>query len=290
MITIVRLYLVCICLCCSQMLHASPKQTVRFGLTAVVVIENLRFLEQWRHYLEQTTDLKVEFVRRKSYQEIMSLLEAGSLDFAWICGYPFIQKRTPEFLQLVTVPVYRGKPRYHSYIIVHKDSPYKKFSDLKEKSFAYSDPDSNSGFLYPLYVISKQGKNPQSYFRTSFFTFNHAETIQAVAEQVADAGAVDSYIWDYLAIFRPELTKKTRIINKSQMFGFPPIVSRLSTNSHSVNLIKDALQNINHTIEGKKLLEQLKLDGFKQSSESIYNEIRFMAGIINKSALNISIP
>ncbi|MES9947158.1 substrate-binding domain-containing protein [Candidatus Thiodiazotropha sp. CDECU1] len=256
---------------------------IRFGLTAVVVTENLRFLDQWSQYLGQKMNRKVEFVLRKSYQDVMDLLDSGGIDFAWICGYPYVQIRKPESLQLLTVPIYRGAPRYHSYIIVHHDSPDQHFSDLKGKIFAFSDPDSNSGFLYPLSLMIEKGEKPETFFRHTFFTFNHAETVQAVSEQVADAGAVDSYIWEYLAIFRPDITEKTRIIKTSPSFGFPPIVSRVGVNDATVGLMKSTLERMDEDSAGKALLENLKLDGFGHFSDSLFNDIRAMVYKIKRS-------
>ncbi|MES9971293.1 MAG: phosphate/phosphite/phosphonate ABC transporter substrate-binding protein [Candidatus Thiodiazotropha sp.] len=250
---------------------------IRFGLTAVVVTENLRFLDQWSQYLGQKLNRKVEFVLRKSYQDVMDLIDSGGIDFAWICGYPYVQARKPASLQLLTVPIYRGAPRYHSYIIVHHDSPDQYFSDLKGKIFAFSDPDSNSGFLYPLSLMTEKGEKPESFFRQTFFTYNHAETVQAVSEQVADGGAVDSYIWEYLAIFRPDITEKTRIIKTSPSFGFPPIVSRAGVDDATVSLMKTILEKMDDDPAGKALLDNLKLDGFGHFSDSLFNEIRAMA-------------
>ncbi|MCP3669314.1 MAG: phosphate/phosphite/phosphonate ABC transporter substrate-binding protein [Gammaproteobacteria bacterium] len=262
---------------------ADTEPPIRFGLTAVVVTENLRFLDQWSEYLEHKMGRKVEFVLRKSYREVMDLLDSGGIEFAWICGYPYVQKREPESLRLLTVPIYRGAPRYHSYIIVHNSSPYRRFDDLKGKVFAFSDPDSNSGFLYPLALMIKKGEKSEAFFRQTFFTFNHAETVQAVSEQVADGGAVDSYIWEYLAVFRPDITEKTRIIKKSPSFGFPPIVSRLGVNASTVKIMKNTLEKMDRDPSGKALLARLKLDGFGNYSDSLFNEIRAMANTIQKS-------
>jgi len=262
---------------------ANTEPAIRFGLTAVILTENLRFLDEWSQYLEQKMDRKVEFVLRKSYREVMDLLESGGIEFAWICGFPYVQTRKPEYLQLLTVPVYRGSPRYHSYIIVPRDSPYKRFSDLKGKIFAFSDPDSNSGFLYPLALLAEKGEKPETFFRQSFFTFNHAETVQAVSEQVANGGAVDSYIWEYLAVFRPDITVKTRIIEKSPSFGFPPIVSRLGINTSTAKSMKVTLENMDEDSTGKALLARLKLDGFGHYPDSLFNEIRAMANRIQRA-------
>ncbi len=269
---------------------ANSESPIRFGLTAVVLTENLRFLDQWSQYLEHKMNRKIEFVLRKSYRDVMDLLDSGEIDFAWICGYPYVQPKKPETFQLLTVPVYRSAPRYHSYIIVHYNSPYKRFDELQGKVFAFSDPDSNSGFLYPLTLTIEKGEKPETFFRQTFFTFNHAETVQAVSEQVADGGAVDSYIWEYLAVSRPDITEKTRIINKSPSFGFPPIVFRLGVNTEIVSFMKNTLESMDEDIAGKKLLAQLKLDGFDHYPDSLFNEIRAMANIVQKSDQKYSLP
>ena len=276
--------------CCGPGIAANHEQPIRFGLTAVVVTENLRFLDQWDQYLEEKTGRQVEFVLRKSYREIMDLLDSGVIDFAWICGYPYVQPRTPESIQLLTVPVYRGAPRYHSYIIVPHGSEDRSFGDLQGKIFAFSDPDSNSGFLYPLSLMIEQNENPEYYFRQTFFTFNHAETVQAVAERFADGGAVDSYIWEYLAAFSPEVTEKTRIIKKSPSFGFPPIVARVGVNPDTIRQIKEALQNMNRDDAGRSLLGQLKLDGFELQPDSLFRGIRAIATEVRRYQSRFSAP
>ncbi len=257
--------------------RAESGDPIRFGLTAVVEQENLRFLDRWAEYLSDKVGRPVEFVRRRSYREITDLLEAGRLEFAWICGYPFVQKRDPEFLALLAVPVYKGEPLYHSFIIVHRDSPHSKLEDLRGGVFAFSDPESNSGFLYPQSVLAAQGETPESFFRQTFFTFNHSETIEAVAEQVAEGGAVDSYIWEYMRSFRPEIVEKTRVIMRSPKFGFPPLVSRLGTDAGVVSRMKSALAEMADDPEGRVFLKGLKLDRFGDYPPSLFNDIRKMA-------------
>jgi len=250
---------------------------IQFGLTAVVLRENLRFLDQWAYYLSQEIGQPVEFVRRRSYREIMDMLEAGSLDFAWICGFPYVQNRKPEFIKLISVPIYRGEPLYHSFIIVHKNSPYQSLDDLKGKVFAYSDPDSNSGYLYPQFLLAKKGIRKETFFRQTFFTFSHAETVEAVAEQFADGGAVDSYIWEYLKKFQPELAKKTRVINRSPVFGFPPLVSRIGVDLETVWQMEKVLKQMSQDPAGRKFLDGLKLDGFGEAKAGLFDNIRNMA-------------
>ncbi len=262
---------------------AADKPALRFGLTAVVVKENLRFLDRFAQYLTAKLEAKVRFVRRRSYREVMDLLESGGLEFAWICGYPFVQKREPEILELLAVPVYRQEPLYHSFFIVNSDSPYQSLDDLKGRVFAFSDPDSNSGFLYPQATLARRGETPGSFFRQTFFTFNHAETVEAVAEQVADGGAVDSYIWEYLQKFKPEVASRTRVIHRSPKFGFPPLVAHLGVDRQTVDRMSRTLVGMARDAEGRKLLSGLMLDGFGAFPSDLFDDIRDMAGEVKKA-------
>ena len=70
---------------------------------------------------------------------------------------------------------------------------------------AYSDPDSNSGFLVPQYEMLRIGVNPITHFRKTFFTYAHRKVVQAVADGVAQGGAVDGYVWETLALRTPAL-------------------------------------------------------------------------------------
>ena len=201
----------------------AEKHALRFGLTAVVVRENLRFFDDMTKYLDEKLDRPVIFVRRKTYREIMDLLASGNLDFAWICGYPLVQKRDPEYLTPISIPVYKGKPLYRSYVIVHRDSPYRSVLDLSKKIFAYSDPDSNSGFLYPRHYLSELGQDPDSFFRQTIFTYNHAETVEAVAARFADGGAVESYIWEFLKETDPALVDQATGLRRERNRDDEPV-------------------------------------------------------------------
>lgn len=263
---------------------ANDGNAIRFGLTAVVVRENLRFFDDMSDYLSRRTGHPVTFVRRKTYQEIMELLESGNLEFAWICGYPFVQDRNPEFISLLTVPIYRGKPFYRSIIIVNRDSTITDVAGLRGRVFAYSDPNSNSGFLYPRYYLTARSENAENYFRQTFFTYNHAETVEAVAASVAHGGAVESYVWEFLKKTNPEVADRTRVIHQSPLFGFPPIVARRGMSPVLMAKVANALTGMKDTPEGRHLLDALQLDGFGQFSPDIFADIKAMADAMKNGA------
>ena len=101
-------------------------------------------------------------MQRGSYREITELLTRDELDFAWVCGYPYA--RNKAVMRLLAMPLYRGKPLYQSYLIVPaSDRRTESFADLKGAIFAYSDPNSNSGYLVPQYEMLRAGSTPRLY-------------------------------------------------------------------------------------------------------------------------------
>jgi phosphonate transport system substrate-binding protein len=234
---------------------------IRIGTTAVILDNQVRFMRAWRDYLEPRLGRPVVFVQRGSYREISSLLISDDLEFAWVCGYPYVQHR--DAFDLVALPNYQGKPLYRSYLIVPaEDRTTTDFTALSGKVFAYSDPDSNSGFLVPQFEMLSEGINPSSHFLKAFFTYAHRKVVVAVASGVAQGGAVDGYVWDTLALRTPELTDRTRIARKSDEYGFPPIVARRTLDRPTYARFRDALLAMANDDPGRGLLQELNLEGF----------------------------
>ena len=255
---------------------------LRIGLTPVFLDDQLSFLTRWRVWLERRLKRPVVFVQRGNYREVLDLIRGGKIDFAWICGYPYVRYR--HELRLVAVPLWRGRPYYQSYLIVPADdAKSNSLSDLRGKVFAYSDPDSNSGFLYPQYRLTTLGENPTTFFSRSFFTWAHRKVVEAVGVGLADGGAVDGYVWETLAEFQPALTRSTRIIERSPDLGHPPFVARLDIPAAELQQFRAALLGMPSDTEGAELLRLLRLDGFVAGQPSLFDEIKRMATRVRRT-------
>jgi phosphonate transport system substrate-binding protein len=261
--------------------HADPG-VLRIGLTPVFLDDQMSFLTRWRAWMEGRLKRSVVFVQRGSYREVLDLIRGGKLDFAWICGYPYVRYRSE--LRLVAVPLWRGRPYYQSYLIVPAtDAMSSSLTDLRGKVFAYSDPDSNSGFLYPQYRLTMQGENPATFFSRSFFTWAHRKVVEAVGVGLVDGGAVDGYVWETLAELHPGLTSNTRVIERSPEFGHPPFVARPDISAAELQRFQRALLDMPADAEGAELLRLLRLDGFTPGQASLFDEIARMAGKVRRT-------
>ena len=249
---------------------------VRIGLTPVFLDDQMSFLSQWRRWLEVKLGRTVVFVQRGSYREVMDLLRAGKLDSAWVCGYPYVRHR--QELKLVAVPLWRGGPYYQSYLIVPaEDTRTTTLAGLRGKVFAYSDPDSNSGYLYPRYLLTTQCENPDNFFSRSFFTWAHRKVVEAVGIALAEGGAVDGYVWETLVELHPDLTRTTRVIERSPPLGYPPFVARSDIPTVELARFRAVLLGMTADPEGMDLLQRLRLDGFIPGEPELFDEIARMA-------------
>ena len=245
---------------------------VRFGLTPVFLSSDLELLTQLRTYLSTALQRPVTLVMRRTYQEITALLLSGQLDAAWICGYPYIQYR--ERLSLLAVPVWRGQPLYQSYLIVDRDRGADDILDLRDDIHAYSDPDSNSGYLVTQAALAARGEASNGFFRKTFFTYSHRNVVRAVASGLAESGSVDGYVWEVMSEIEPALTTRTRVMRKSEWLGFPPVAcSRTLGKTPLAAAIGQALTSMGEDPAGRDVLSLLRLDGFTAGEPGLFDGI-----------------
>ncbi|MGQ9862562.1 MAG: substrate-binding domain-containing protein [Thiobacillaceae bacterium] len=260
---------------------AQAGKPLLFGTTPVFLDEQTQFLAAWKGWLEARLGRSVHFVQRASYREITERLLADELDLAWLCGYPYVRHR--QKLHLVAVPSYQGAPRYRAYLITpSEDTRTRTIEDLRDRVFAYSDPDSNSGWLVPQVTIKRLGHDPGHFFRKTFFTWSHRRVVEACAAGLARGGAVDGYIWDTLARQHPDLTRATRVVWWSETYGFPPIVAAPGISRAHLEELRQVMLGMTGDARGRQLLAQLNLDGFVEASPALYDGIernwRFLEG------------
>ena len=115
------------------------------------------------------------------------------------------------------MPEVHGSHFYRSYLIVNKDSTYHRLEDLRGHTFAFTDPDSNTGKLVPTYWLDVIYERPETFFSRIVYTYSHDNSIMAVARNLVDGATVDGLIWEFYQQKNPTFTSKTRIIKKSAL-------------------------------------------------------------------------
>lgn len=250
----------------------SPKETFNSGYRDLL------------NYLGQQLGLPVELVQGKTYAEINDLVRIGDVTFAFVCTNPYLQGQRDFGMELIAAPQVNGQATYYSYLIVRADSPFRSLADLRGRTFAFSDPLSNSGRLAPVYQLALMGETPESFFNRWIFTYAHDNSIKAVAENLVDAAAVDSLVYDYWARTGSDFIAQTRIIEKWGPFGINPVVVRPGLDPQLKQRLRDVLLGMDQDPSGRQILDSLLIDRFIVPDDSIYDSVRNMRAVVGAAA------
>ncbi len=221
-------------------------------------------------YLSDKLHRPVQLKQRRTYEEINDLLAQDNIQMAFTCTGGYVTGSRRFGLELLVVPVINGHTYYRSYIVVRKDSDAHLLEDLKGRIFAYADPLSLTGYLYPTAKINQLGYQKKNFFKQDFFTESHDKSIEAVATGVADGAAVDSLIFDALVAARNPSAMKLKVIEKSEKFGMPPVVVSPNIDHELRADLQQVLLNMAKDPMGQDVLKKLGMDGFTRPDPELY--------------------
>ncbi|MDZ7761573.1 MAG: phosphate/phosphite/phosphonate ABC transporter substrate-binding protein [Desulfovermiculus sp.] len=257
--------------------HTGQENRDQLRIAVGAMISPRETYRQYRElfaYVSRLLDRELAFVQRKTYAQINELFRKGRLDLAFICSGPYALGQESSGFDLLVAPQVNGDHVYYSYLIVNADSPFQSLQDLEEKTFAFTDPHSNSGRIVPLYWLHQMGTRPEEFFDQTIYTYSHDNSILAVARGLVDGAAVDSLIWEFMHQAGSEIVQQTRVIRKSQPFGIPPIVVSSNMSDELRQKVQDLLLNMHLSEPGASFLSELDIDKFIPADDSWYDPIR----------------
>lgn len=225
-------------------------------------------------YLSEKLGRPVELVQRRTYAEVNDLIRRGQVDLAFVCTSAYVAGQRDFGMKLLAAPQVHGKAVYYSDLIVPADSPATGMADLRGKVFAFTDPMSNTGRLYPTYLVKQLGEEPETFFRHTFFTYSHDDAIRAVAAGLADGAAVDNLVYEFAVARDPELAAKTKVIHRSPPFGSPPVVVNPNLSPKLQAELQTLLLELDRHPEGRQILETLGVDRFVVVEDAAYDSVR----------------
>lgn len=254
----------------------AKKEPLRLAIAAVISpAASFKYYEEMIDYLGDKASQPIRLVQRETYREINDLMKLGKIDIAFVCSGAYVDGQTEFGMELLAAPQINGKTVYYSYIIAAASSEIHNLKGLKTRTFAFTDPLSNSGCLSPTYVLKKEmSESPDTFFREVKFTYSHDSSIKAVAQGKVDGAAVDSLVYEYLKKTEPELVAKTRVIHISSPYGIPPVVVHPKVNPELKRLLRDIFLNMHQDSPGKEILERLMIDKFVAVEDDLFDSIR----------------
>ncbi|MEE8473399.1 MAG: phosphate/phosphite/phosphonate ABC transporter substrate-binding protein [Dehalococcoidia bacterium] len=230
--------------------------------------------EEMAHLLGERLGMPARLAGSRTYAEINSLVRSRDATLALVCSGAYVYGRNEFGMEPLVVPMVDGKTTYHSYLIVSAESFITGWEGLKGRSFAFTDPMSNSGRLVPIYELWKMGETPDSLFTRHIFTYSHDSSIKAVGRGLVDAAAVDSLVYDYLVSGGDEVALNTRVIWRSPPFGINPIVVNPNLDPVLKAGLRRELLDMHSYPAGSAILKRLGIQRFVSAEDTAYDSIR----------------
>jgi len=255
---------------------------IRIGLPNSLLHQQYVLMAEWRQYLEHKLKRPVEFVIHRKFSNTTVQLYVEKLDFAWVTDYPDIHLKSQ--IRLLAIPLHKGQPYFTSYLIVPAyNDKTTSLLQLKGALFVFTDPSENGSYLEVRHELLTAGEDPARFFRKIIFTRSHRAVIKAVALGLANAGEIDSMVWDSLEKARPDLTAQTRIVTKSHEYGAPPLVANHFVSKEDFDDMQRVLVGMTADAKGIDLLKRLGLDGFIPGDEKIYERtVKMKQSLVEK--------
>lgn len=257
---------------------------LRIAIASIVSPQrNLRDYERMLQYLGRKLGMPVEVVQRSGYSECIALLENREIDVAFVCSGPYVDARERFGAEALVVPRVSGQGTYCAYIIARKPGRVGTFADLRGKVFAFTDPLSTTGKLYPSLLLTKLGRTAETYFARTIFTGGHDNSVEAVAHGLADGAAVSSLVWEGLAKSGSSAAAQTKVIGRSLPFGMPPVVVHPRLDPELKRKLREVFLTMHLDAEGRALLEHAGIGRFTRAADSSYDGVRRMRAAVTEA-------
>ncbi|MEW6736277.1 MAG: PhnD/SsuA/transferrin family substrate-binding protein [Acidobacteriota bacterium] len=234
-------------------------------------------------YIRERLGIPTQFIEEIPWQEREQLFDAGEIDLCWICGLPYVLKadQANTKIELLAAPVmygsrYQNLPIYFSDVVVHSESRFHSFADLKAARWAYNEPGSHSGYGLVRYHLATLGED-LSFFRETVESGGHQFSLHMILNRQIDASAIDSTVLEFETLHNPEIGAKLRIIATLGPSPIPPLIISKNVPVQLRVELRELLLNMHNEPAGRAILAQGRIVNFVMVQDHCYNAIRHMA-------------
>ncbi|MFZ5734582.1 MAG: phosphate/phosphite/phosphonate ABC transporter substrate-binding protein [Pseudomonadota bacterium] len=191
-------------------------------------------MEAFAAYASKKLGVPVKIFTATEFIGINNALLAGQIQVAWTSPSAYAGtwldcKGCVE--PLVTATDKDGNLGYNSVLIVKAESPYKTYEDLKGKTVARTEPNSQSGYLVPTVEFAKM-KTPVDTIFKSPISGGHTQSVLGVLNGTYDAAFTWTTKGDGYGQIRTMIDKGMlkreliRVIWESALVPPPPVIVR----------------------------------------------------------------
>jgi phosphonate transport system substrate-binding protein len=240
----------------------------------VLVNDNQALLD----HLHSSLQMEVKPFVAADYNGVIEALRAKKLDVALLGPFSYVLATTVADVEaFALLETEKQGATYRSVIIARKDHGIRSLKDLAGKTFAFVDPSSTSGHLFPKAGLIKAGYNPDTYFSRVIYSGGHDASAIAVQNGKVDAAAVADALLE-VAYSRGMLNPdEVVVVWTSDPIPGPPVVYRRDLPADLKAKIRASFAQIHNIPWGPKTT----IKRFAPTDDAAYDVIRETAKLLN---------
>jgi len=258
--------------------HPTPRSEARKTVKVAILPEYSLELMAAKYmdlinYLSKETGYRIEYVSSLSYTNYLSTLESSRADvgFQNALVYQTLVKTRGAYPLCQAIGL-DGSRTNRGVIITHKGSGIDSIYGLKNKRVMVASKKAVSGYLAQIADCAAQGIDPDRDLKIIIGT-RQDEVVRKVLRRDVDAGFVREGVLQ--AVGRVTDVSDVRIIHYTRPYPNWVVAAFKETNPEIAAKVKGALLRLNEeTLESRTILQLMGLQGFAESQDSDYQEVR----------------
>lgn len=239
-------------------------------------------------FLEKETGLFFKTGVPANYIAVVEAFGSDRADIGVMNSFGYLMANNKYGAEAKLKVLRYGEDHYRGQIIAHVDSGIKTVADLDGKKFAFTDPSSTSGYMFPKKILKENKVAPGE----TTFAIKHDNVVTMIYQGQVDAGATyyspptgDGEIRDARARVKtqfPDVEEKIKVIEITEKIPNDPFVFRKGLNKEITDKFISAVKKYIQTPTGREIFKNIySVDGVVDATDQDYNGLRNMIKAIN---------
>ena len=236
--------------------------------------------------LHKETGLYFKTSVATSYAAVIEAMGAGKVDVGWLATFSYVLAKDKYDVELLLVVQRFGSPFYRGQIMVRADSGIQSLKGLQGKRFAFVDPASTSGHLYPKTLLLSKGFEPKTFFGKSVFAGSHNAVVLSIYKGEVDGGA--AYDGSRVAVAKsyPDVFEKIKVIAYTKEIPNDTVSVRKELPESLKMKLRDGLKKISKSPKGSKILKRLYGISGLVDLDGLFDPVREAGRLLNLDLAN----
>ena len=224
-------------------------------------------------HLSTVLDLPVTLDAPPDYASFWSAVEQGRYDLVHFNKYHYVRAHHEFGYEVIGKNEEFGQPVLRANILARRDSRYRDLNDLRGRKILFGGGRSAFiSYILATDMLRDAGLQDGDYIEQ--FAQNPIKAVIALYYMQSDAAAAGDGV-SFLPLVKRSLDdRELRVL--SQSIAVPHIPWAVSPDIEPArrNALREALQGLNHSAQGRKVLGNMQLTGIRPAQDAEYDVVR----------------